>query len=544
MAEKKSNTKSKAEKPAKEVEKKPVEKPAKAKAEAKTEAKNCKKGWLFGLIAVAVLAIIGAVIAVICLNKPDASDPRAKISYSNSFFIYDNSKYTLWNADGKRVTEDEYSNAYDFVGGYSLVKKDDQYGVINENGKMTVDFGKYGNITMKGGLYLAQDGNTKEYSLITGAGRELAKGNDLSVDAASYSSGFAAVKVDGKIKIYNYAGTLIAETDVVDGAEDPTMNSSHDYGVFHYGEQNYVFDARNGAMLAQFEGSRYTFDSVSDDRRIVLLENYNDSGNYKLIADGKVYDLNETKYYGITAMDAVIGYDNYSKLALLNDDYKVAKWVSTYLDLKDTNNYAVEGENGNVEIYKNGEKVKEFGDDSSIAASGVLYEDLYAIEEGDKAMFYNLDGTVGINHEFKDIRSLFDEFHHAIVADEDNAYYLIDAKGNKIGDGTYKSISVRDGGYELKNEDGKYAIANKDGKLVTEFKYDNLYYRSYAEPRNIWTGRIENEKYDVIDVDSSKVILEGVNVDSFYANYFSVKNSDKKLEYYTYSGEKFYTSEK
>ena len=134
-----------------------------------------------------------------------------------------------------------------------------------------------------------------------------------------------------------------------------------------------------------------------------------------------------------------------------------------------------------------------------------------------------------------------------MVSDTENEYYLIDLKGNRIGDYTVKNVAVRDGGYELKNNDGKYAIADKKGDMVTEFKYNSVYYRSNAEPNNIWTGRNESEKdnsYDVIDLETGNVIAENVNVQIFYNNYFTVKNSDGKTEYYTYKGNLFYTSEK
>ena len=38
----------------------------------------------------------------------DSSDPKANLSYSKAFFIYDDGKYTLWNNEGKRLTEDDY----------------------------------------------------------------------------------------------------------------------------------------------------------------------------------------------------------------------------------------------------------------------------------------------------------------------------------------------------------------------------------------------------------------------------------------------------
>ena len=315
-------------------------------------------------------------------------------------------------------------------------------------------------------------------------------------------------------------------------------------GLIRYNDKNILNDARNSQILAEFDGSRYVFDSVSDSRQVIILKSYDNDEEYKLYKDGKTYDLNETKNYSTTELDDVIGHDDYSKLALLDKDYKAARRASTHLDLKDTDNYATENEDGNVEIYQNGEIIKDFGENSSIASSGVLYDDFYGIETDGKFMFYKLDGSVGINHEYKDIFSLFDKFHHAIVADEEDAYYLIDTNGNRIGDDTYRRIALRDGGYEAKNSEGKYAILDKKGEKMTDNKYNDLYYRSKAKPRSIWTGQEGHDEYDVIDIENNKILLEKANVDDFYSNYFTVTNKDGKTDYYTYGGILFYTSEK
>ena len=159
-------------------------------------------------------------------------------------------------------------------------------------------------------------------------------------------------------------------------------------------------------------------------------------------------------------------------------------------------------------------------------------------------MFYNLDGSVAINHEYRKIKTLFRKYHHAVVSDTENEYYLIDTRGNRVGDAVAKDISLYTGGYEFENSDGKYAIAGTNGLLVTDFKYTDTYYRSYAKPRNIWTGTTGEKSCDVIDVDNGgKVILADANVQSFYANYFTVKNAEDKTEYYTYTGMLFYTAE-
>ena len=512
-------------------------------ADTNTKTKS-KKPFIIGAVCAAILVIIGVIVAVICNNNLDPSDPRASLSYSRSFFIFDNGKYTLWNADGDRLTEDEYNGRSDFIAGHAYVYKDQQAGIIDENGNMSVDFGKYASINAKGGLYLAQDGNTKAYQVLTGSGSVLEEGEDLEISTSNSSSPFAAVKSKEKVNLYTCSGNLITSVDVTDDKEDVKLSSSDDFGSFHYGNQNVIFDARSSSILATFEDdSSYRFDSVSDDRTIIILEKYNDSDKYKLITNGQLYDLEELKYYSITMNNIVIGYDNYSELALLNNDYKIERRVSTYLDLKDTNNFAYRNKDGAVEIWQNGENIKTI-EKADIAASGILFENYYAIEEDEKANFYNLDGSVAFNHDFKDIYSLFDKNHHAIVSDEENKYYLIDTSGNQVGDYTARYISSRDGGYEFRNEEGNYAVADETLSWMSEYKYESLYHRSTAVGRNLWTGRLENDNYDLIDVENHKTIAEDVNIQSVYENYYTVKNDDGVLEYYTLDGKHFYTVSK
>ena len=508
---------------------------------SKKTNKKSKAGLICGLIIALILVIIGVIVAVLCLNKPDPSDPTAQIGYSKAFFIYDDGKYTLWNADGKRLTEDEYRNQTDFVGGYALVRKDDEYGIVNENGNMTVGFGMYDSIRAYGGLFLAEGKDFEEQYLITGSGKVLEKGKELEVDAPSSSAGFAVVTVGDKIKVYNYTGTLIVETDKLGDDDDIDLNSWNDFGIMHYGDKNWVFDARDGKMIASFDGKRYSFDTVSEDRSTILLDEYEDSEDYKLIVDGKIYDLTETKYYGLIDNNQVIGYDDYDELALLDNDYKVAQRVSTYIQLKDTGNFAVKKEDGGVAIYRNGQIVKEFGEDASLPAGGLLYGNHYAIEENGIIKLYNLDGSVASSLELKDISVFSDKNHHMIASEDGDKYYILDSGGNRVGDVTASSISYSEGGYKAEDDEGKYAILDKNGNKVTDFVYASLYYRDIAKPRNIWTAGRDDGKVDVIDAENKKVILEGVEIEDFDQNYFSVKNDNGDIEYYTFDGNLFYT---
>lgn len=142
--------------------------------------KKSKRGLFIGL-AIGAVALVGGMVGIIVgLNQTDPTNPKANLTYSKAFFVSNDGKYTLWNNEGKRLTEDEYSYKSDFIGGHAYAKKGDQVGVIDENGQATIEFGKFSSISQKGGLFLAQDGNTKTYYFLTGAGKELLHGEQIA----------------------------------------------------------------------------------------------------------------------------------------------------------------------------------------------------------------------------------------------------------------------------------------------------------------------------------------------------------------------------
>lgn len=538
-----------AEAPKETKEEKPAEKPVeKTTKPAEKREKKSKKGLIFGFIF-GGLAIVAGVLLAIFLPKGsgDPSDPKNALNYSSAFSIQDDGKYTIWNKSGEKVSEEEYDYISSFIAGYAYARKDTQVGVIRDNGGVAIEFGRYGELTQRGGLFLAKDGNTKKNFVVTGDGRVLLEGETISLRTSYSSSAFALAETPDKIYAFNHDGKTLAEMEIKENASSARLDSSNDFGAVYYDNRNIIFDARSGNILADFEGDRFTIDEVSNDRSKVLLENSENSNSYKLIANGRVYDLDETKYYSFTTLNDVIGYDNYSEIALLDNDFKVARKVSSYVILKDYNNFAAETDDDKVEIYRNGEVIKTFEEDAS-SLSGVMYEDYYAISNNGKWKFYTLDGNEAFGgKEWDDIDTLFDRHHHAVVAEEEGKYYLIDAGGNRIGDDetTYRRIYANKGGYEVRNTDAEYSILDKNGKPLENAKwYDSVSYRTNPVDHNIWTGKNDYSDFDVIDVDTGKVLLEHANTQTFYANYFTVKNDDNKLEYYTYEGKLFFTATK
>lgn len=535
-------TEKKVEKAPKKVEEKAVkvEKPEK-------KGKKSKKNLFIGLGA-GVLAVGAAVACMFIIkNTTDPADKRSKLSYSDSFFVSDNNTYTLWNRFGVRVTEDEYTSKSDFLAGCAAVQKDGQSAVIRENGTLAVDYGRYGEIAARGGLYYAKDGNTKMYSVITCSGKVLVQGTDIKMQTYGSANGFALVESEKQYDLFTWSGVKLISLAKSEDADDPILGGSNDFGSLYYNGQNFIFDARTSQMLAAFEGPKYSIDDVSESRTQILLESDEEDilVHHKMITNGKVYDLTDTEQYGFVNNEYLIGYNDFEAVALLDKDYKLAKYVGTYLSLKDLDNYAVlndeDEEKPVAEIYYRGSIVSTFDKDPYVV-SGILYDDYYLIRNDGKFRFYNLDGSGVNDKEYISVLSNFNKKHHAIVAEEEGKYYLINTQWKQLNEEAYARIYSDEGGYEVKNSDDKYGILNNEGALVTEVKYTSVYYRSAAVDYDIWTGRNAYNDYDVIDVANGKVILEHANVQNFYAHYFTVLNSDKKTEYYTYNGNLIYTT--
>lgn len=534
------------EKPIPKEKEEKKEKKDEKKSKEKSVDKSSHKNLFFGILG-GVLAIALIVIAVLVFHRaPDPSDPKASPTYTNAFFIYNDGKYTLWNSDGKRLTDEEYNDKSSFVGGYAYVRKGGEYALISDTGRIMLDYGQISSIEDYGaGLYVVND-NKGAQLLMLGNGKVLLSGDDLDLDYSSNTATFGVVKSGNVYYVYNYAGVLMAEIEAVDDKE-MRFGSKDDFGLVYYNDWNLVFDNRTGKQLAAFEGKRFSFDSISEDRSTILLDEYEDSESYKVIHNGRLYDLNGNKNYGmIRNSNWVIGFDDYDEISLLNENYEAVKKLDSDLTLKDLNNYAVVNDDDAIDIYYRGEVVKTFDKGADLVSGLLQYVDLYAIRNEGKYGFYKLDGSFAFG-DYADVRSLFDKNRLASVSEDGENYYLIDQNGNRVSDLTYRRFYSYDHSYVVYDNDNKRAILNDKGAPVTGFDYTEAYNRSVAVDHEIWSLKRETNNYDVIDVTAPadhRMIISGVNVYDFYANYFTVKNDEGGYDYYTYKGVKFFTSTK
>ena len=169
--------------------------------------KNIKK---IIIIIIILLAVAGcAFVGYKIFSKDKTKKENFDIKETTSFFLQNSvSKYALFNENGKQLTEFLYTRVEDFVNGYAVVEIDDQEGIINENGKMTVPLNKYKYITLKGGLYSVSEITEKSYNkyLIDGNGKILYDLDKVDVNSFTDVDTYLIIelKEENKYTVINY----------------------------------------------------------------------------------------------------------------------------------------------------------------------------------------------------------------------------------------------------------------------------------------------------------------------------------------------------
>lgn len=519
------------------------------------DKKNINKKKYFPIFIV-VLLIIGVIIFYYLSSRRKDFTDSDNINYSSAFFIKNKSNnYALFTSNGNKVTDFIFSNASDFINGSALVVKDNKYGIINKNGKMLVNFGKYKKITSNYGYYIARTDDDVSYFL-NSKGSEIYNLEDVSVESPSFSSlNYAYVTVtDEKNKTFivlNPKGqevNKISLSNLVD--EAPTIKSKDNYLSIYYNKHNYIVDIEKGVELASFNTeNQQCFGEISTDESIIILSDcqYRSGGNYpRLVKNKRVYDLSNNcdtlSLTGPHKNNILCRKEGITHL--LDDNLNLGITVNDKVGFMDNNNYVIENETA-VDFYVSGkleQKVECRRIDSSNSRPNYLYS-LSFYSNGSNCMgskygyeFYKPNGEKAFDKVFKKVKG-FSSNGLAIVSEDNNEEYLLDTKGNKISD-NYYMIDYYTDYYLTRNNNRLYGILNNDGSLISDCVYNNIKVVKY-----------NNKKYAIMVSDNSESVIYNIsdrveilklngNITTT-TNYLYVKDSSK-TSYYTYSGKMFY----
>jgi len=524
---------------------------------------NNKKniGIIIAYISIVILIILCTVVIVSLLfNNQSSKNNNNKIGESTSFFIKNkDNKYAMFNIDGKKLTDFNFSNYSSIDNGISVVKNsNDQYGVISENGKMIIEFGKYKYISHEGGLLEVTDQEYKK-NLLNNKGKEIMPLENKDVISFLLIDTFIIVEGEEEYSIINYKGNKILNFNKIEDLDSPDSSYDEDNNIasIFYNNKNYIIDIVNGKVIKTFE----------DDKRYCIYTNYNknhillhscvgtfekqDKIYYKLIKDNKIINLNENcdsiSYGYQNKHNNLICSKNY-KDYVLDNNYNEGFEINSTIAYIDYKNYIQEKESfGGIDFYKDNKLVKNVSC-RALAGDGYTNQEVFMLRSYyDKECgtdfgsyeYYDINGEKIVDKTFKDAEE-FDENGLAIVSEDKINYYLIDKKGNKIS-GDYSNIMYNYDHYIVTKND-KEGIIGVDGKEIIPCNYE--------EVRNMNTANIIDNKFTILKENDSKYIVYNVTekkellttnkFPNLYMNYIEVSNNDKN-EYYSYTtGKKFY----
>lgn len=523
--------------------------------------KNIKK---IIIIIIILLAVAGCAFAGYKIfSKDKTKKENFDIKETTSFFLQNSdSKYALFNENGKQLTEFLYTRVEDFVNGYAVVEIDDQEGIINENGKMTVPLSKYKYITLKGGLYSVSEITEKSYNkyLIDGNGKILYDLDKVDVNSFTDVDTYLIIelKEENKYTVINYEGKELVSFSKVDDDEvkDPSTNEEDEYISIFYNNKNWIFNVNTGKQIAAFDSElHYCVNDVSDDKNIITLNSCvnwyekQDKVYYKFIKDGKLYDkTNECD--SIMQRSGFLFCNKDDKQYMLDSNLN----ISIETTLKASTNKAYNNGNGyvmdnpdpfkGVDFYKNGKIVKNVSC-RKLEETGYMENDVYLLGTyystgcGTKSgtyEYYKANGEKLNDKSYKRAEN-FDSNGLAKVSEDKTNYYMIDKNGKQVGN-VYTNISLDSGFYIIANNDLK-GIMNKEGKEIIPTTYSKVDISTYKE-RHLATLATPEKKYIVYDLDKNKQLftLEAYpNMNN--ENYITTSLNDK-TQYYTYDGKMFY----
>ena len=469
-------------------------------------------------------------------------------SATNAFFIKnEDNKYALFNEDGKKLTDFEFTNVGDFLGGTTIVRKDDQYGVINDSGKMVINFGEYKSISQSAGLFKATDEDRNEY-LLSRSNKKIADLKDASVKTFIGVNEYSILKDEKKYYLLDFDGKKVLEFDKVEKEEDsPSTSHLKNFVSVYYEGKVYVVNLKNGKEVTNFDSKgNFCINTVEKDGKIIILNScggiFGSAGDdYRVIKDNKYYDLSD-KCEKIGYSDEELICISGSERKILNDKMELGLDINS-AEYKQKDGYAKDSNNDVIFYDKNGSEITTVKC-RDLDSNGKKTEGLYILNthfnktcgtDFGTYEYYNEKGEKMFDKTFSSAKA-FDSNKLAQVSEEKGKVYLIDLKGKKVSE-DYSQIMKSDDFYTV-TSDSKKGILGKDGKEIVVGEYKNVTINKTSKDF-LATLETEDGKYVVYNLSSKKEVMNSSDKVNVQKHYITV-TVNGKVEYYTFAGKKFY----
>ena len=474
---------------------------------------------------------------------------------SDSFFIREtgsaSSNYALFNKKGEKKTDFIFRSASAFVNGYALVRNaDNQYGIINQDGNMTVDFGKHEDLETRGGLFEATDGT--EHSIINGNGDVIVANYVSAIEATG--APYVAVETESqKYTVYNATGGKLLDFRSENRPVFNTFNKKMATSMSYDGHIVLFNNKKLNKIKDQETNISYRLSATSEDMKTFVLRGINgDKSVWAILKDGRFKEYGE-ECTSVSLTDNTSSVSNYKYLTCTKNDgvFLMRGLDITDLNLTEDNNHTVvfdekhyarfNAKEGKATIFVDGsEKLSVNADVAPFVRSRGYY---VANNKEKHAALYDLDGNqlFELNTNRGSLLGL-DGNERIIVNDPTsgvvNEYYYLANKEGKAISKKYSSIS-RNGKYysafDFVNKTGD--LLNSDGEVLVSGNYTS--YKFYRDGKLIF-GENGVDKHALIDAKgkSAKQLPDG-QLSVGKDEYFSIK-TDSETVYYTFKGKDFY----
>ena len=519
--------------------------------ERSTKKKRFNKKLL--LLPAAVIVAAGVMLGLLFLINGDGEEHT--VYDSDAFFIREtsaaSSNFALFNKKGEKKTDFIFRSTSAFVNGYALVRNtDNQYGVINQDGVMTIDFGKHEDLETRGGLYEATDGAAR--SLINGKGDVIVDNYVKAIEASG--APYVAVETEeNKYSVFSATGSKLFDFKSMNAPVFNTFNKKMATSMSYDGHIVLFNNKTLRKIKDQETNVAYRLSASSEDMKTFVLRGAEgDKAIWAIVKDGRFKEYGD-ECGSISLTDNTNSTADHKYLTCTRGDgvYLIRGLAVTDINLSEEGNRAVvfdekhyarfNSNDNKVIIYvDNSEKLSVDADALPVVRSRGYY---VMNSKAKRSALYDLDGKQ--LYELGSARgsiSGVDDNDRIIVNDPTsgsiNEYYFLADKDGKTISKRYSSIT-RNGEYysafDSVNKTGD--LLNKNGEAIISGNYTS--FRFYRDGKLVF-GQTDTNKYDLIDIKdkSVKLSFEG-QLSVGKDEYFSVQTENETV-YYTTKGKDFY----
>lgn len=388
--------------------------------------------------------------------------------------------YSLYNQDGKKLTDDTYKTYEENSNrGYLVSDKDNKYGYLNYEGDEIVKMGDYDQLVPTDYMVIAEKYVEKDKKktiqpecIINSEGKVIFTADK---DSILKESGLPIIYNENVWKVLYLDGD-----DLYKGSEE-ILYASHDplYQVYLVGLKDKVIIYHEIEEELQSKEIKVTgeFDIVAVNENGCILQDKKQNSivliDLKTMTNQVYDDIKAENIYYDESNNIVI--KNGSQISLIARGLKEPIIMNGYY--KDVQNYIYRGNDiyGPHILYQDG-KLKGNLKDCQVYPAALKFDGSYfpVYVKNKGYQYYDLQGKHPFITVFYEAEA-FDKNEKAIVKDKANSVFLIDESGNQITSKKYFDIKyIGSSYYAVYNKNGKFGIINDKGSEILPVEYTSL----------------------------------------------------------------------